>query len=58
MITSILAIIASVIPLLMEIFTNEAKKGRTDEAFDKALAKNDAASLAALLSARIDGVRK
>ena len=57
MIDTILQIIALILPWIMERFSKEASTRREHEAFDSALAKNDAALAGRLLSQRYDRVR-
>jgi len=57
MIDAILQIIALILPWIMECFSKQSATRRENEAFDSALAKNDAALAARLLSQRYDRLR-
>jgi hypothetical protein len=54
MITAILQVIAALLPWIMEIFGQEAKTRRQDEAMDKALANGNVDDIGRLLSERFD----
>ena len=57
MVSAILKIISELLPWLLGLFNEEAKARRENEAFDKAIANNDADTISRLLSERYDRMR-